>query len=161
MKPEFTQRYSVLIIAISSLLVSVNGIMFRSMEGANEWQVVFGRNLCFFPAMLTLLGILYRGNLIYLFRQMGWLGVACGLCLGLANTTFILAMSHTTIANALFTISACPLITAVLARLILKETISRTTLAAIGVAMAGITIMVADHLEIFSHSSLQLYFRCL
>ena len=55
-----------------------------------------------------------------------------------------MALSHTTVASALFTISASPLITAVLARIFLKEHISRPTMVAIIVAMIGISIMVSD-----------------
>ena len=144
MSKGFAKRFAVPMIVLSSLLVSVNGLMVRSFETASDWQIVFGRNLCFFPVMLIVLRLSYRGNLIDLFRQMGWIGLAAGFCLGLANTTVILAMTHTTVANALFTLSACPLITAVLARIFLGEIISRITLVAI--AMAGISIMVADGL---------------
>lgn len=146
MNTGFAKRFAVPIIALSALLVSVNGLMVRSFETATDWQIVFGRNLCFFPVMLIVLWLSYRGNLIDLFRQMGWIGLAAGFCLGLANTTVILAMTHTTVANALFTLSACPLITAVLARIFLGEIISRITLIAIAIAMAGISIMVADGL---------------
>ena len=138
MTTPFAQRFAVPLIAISSLLVSVNGFMLRSFETTNEWQIVYGRNLCFFPAMLFLLWLTHRGRFIALLRQMGWIGIAAGLCLGLANTTVVLAMSYTTIANALFTLSACPLITAILARIFLKEAISRSTLIAIAIAMVGI-----------------------
>ena len=120
--------------------------MLRSIESTNEWQIVFGRQVFFTPIMLLLLWIRYRGQLIYIFRQMGWVGIVGGISLGFANITVILAMSHTTIANALFTLSACPLITAILARIFLKEPITRATLVAIAVAMVGITIMVADGL---------------
>ena len=146
MKSGFTQRFAVPIIALSSLLVSVNGLMLRSIESASDWQIVFGRQLCFTPVMLLLLWIRYRGQLINLFRQLGWVGIGAGTSLGLANITIILAMSHTTIANALFTLSACPLITAILARVFLKEPIARATVVAIAVAMVGIVIMVADGL---------------
>ena len=147
MKSGFTQRFAVPIIALSSLLVSVNGLMLRSIESASDWQVVFGRQLCFTPVMLLLLWIRYRGQLINLFRQLGWVGIGAGTCLGLANITIILAMSHTTIANALFTLSACPLITAVLARVFLNEPIARATVVAIVAAMAGIALMLGDGLS--------------
>ena len=143
---KFNQRFAVPVIALSSLLVSVNGFMLRSIDSASDWQIVFGRQLCFTPVMLLLLWIRYRGQLIYLFRQLGWVGICAGISLGFANITIILAMSHTTIANALFTLSACPLITAVLARVFLKEPIARATLVAIAVAIVGIVIMVADGL---------------
>ena len=146
MNKKFTQRFAVPIIALSSFMVSINGLMVRSFESANEWQIVFGRNLFFFPAMLGVLCMVYRRQIFLIFRQMGWIGILAGLFLGGANTTVILAISHTTVANALFTLSACPLITAVLARFILGENISRSTILAIIVAMIGISIMVADGL---------------
>jgi drug/metabolite transporter (DMT)-like permease len=55
----------------------------------------------------------------------------------------ILAMTYTTVANTLFTLGACPLITAVLARIILKERLTPATLIATLVAMTGIGIMVS------------------
>ncbi len=147
MTRTFTERFSVLFIALSSLLISVNGLMLRSIDSANDWQVIFSRNLFFTPSMLLLLWIYYRNRLVDCFKASGWLGITAGVFLGLANTTVILAMSYTTIANALFTLSACPLITAILARMVLKERISLATLIAIVVAMLGIIIMIADGLS--------------
>lgn len=146
MSGSFSERYAVLLIASSSLLISINGFMLRSIEEANEWQVIFGRQIFFTPAILLVLALRYRGQLIRMFIDAGWVGVAAGICLGLANPTVILAMTHTTIANALFTLSASPLITAVLAWIILRESISKITLIAIAVAMIGISIMLADGL---------------
>ncbi|NBT28102.1 MAG: DMT family transporter [Gammaproteobacteria bacterium] len=142
----FSQRSAVLLIASSSLLISINGFMLRSIETANEWQVIFGRQIFFTPVILVALAIRYRGFLTRMFIDAGWVGLAAGVCLGLANPTVILAMVHTTVANALFTLSASPLITAVLAWMILRERLSRTTLIAIVFAMAGIGLMVADGL---------------
>lgn len=142
----FSQRSAVLLIASSSLLISINGFMLRSIETANEWQVIFGRQIFFTPVILVVLAIRYRGFLTRMFIDAGWVGLAAGVCLGLANPTVILAMVHTTVANALFTLSASPLITAVLAWVILRERLSRTTLIAIVFAMAGIGLMVADGL---------------
>jgi len=142
----FSERFAVPLIACSSLLISVNGFMLRSIETANEWQVIFGRQAFFTFAVLAMLILRYRWRLPRMFLDCGWFGLGAGICLGLANPTVILAMTHTTIANALFTLSACPLITAVLAWLILREKLSRSTLIAIAVAMIGIGIMVVDGL---------------
>jgi len=141
-----SERYAVWLIAASSLLISVNGFLFRSIESANEWQVIFGRQAFFTPAILLVLLIRYRGQLPRLFLEAGWVGLAAGICLGLANPTVILAMTHTTVANAMFILGACPLITAVLARIFLGERLSGATLIAIVVAMIGIAIMLADGL---------------
>jgi drug/metabolite transporter (DMT)-like permease len=141
-----SERYAVWLIAASSLLISVNGFMLRSIESANEWQVIFGRQAFFTPAILLVLLIRYRAQLLRLVLEAGWAGLAAGICLGLANPTVILAMTHTTVANAMFILGACPLITAVLARIFLGERLSGATLIAIVVAMIGIGIMLADGL---------------
>ncbi len=141
-----SDRYAVYLIATSSLLISVNGFMLRSIESANEWQVIFGRQVFFTPAILIFLLIRYRGQLLRLALETGWAGLGAGICLGLANPTVILAMTHTTVANAMFILGACPLITAVLARIFLGERLSGATLVAIMVAMIGIGIMLADGL---------------
>ena len=133
-------------VAGSCVLISVNGLVIRSFESANDWQIIFYRQAFFIVGLLLVLILQYRSRLPGMFLHVGWAGIGAGISLGLANPIFIIALSHTTVASALFTISASPLITAVLARIFLKEHISRPTMAAIVVAMIGITIMVSDGL---------------
>ena len=133
-------------VAGSCVLISVNGLVIRSFESANDWQIIFYRQAFFIVGLVLVLILQYRSRLPGMFLRVGWAGIGAGISLGLANPTFIIALSHTTVASALFTISASPLITAVLARIFLKEHISRPTMVAIVVAMIGITIMVSDGL---------------
>ena len=130
----------------SCILISVNGLVIRSFESASDWQIIFYRQTFFIVGLLLVLILQYRSRLPGMFLHVGWAGIGAGISLGLANPTFIIALSHTTVASALFTISASPLITAVLARIILKEHISHPTMVAIVVAMIGVTIMVSDGL---------------
>ena len=116
MNLSFTQSFAVPIITLSLPLVSVNGLIVRSFENANDWQIVFGRNLFFFLIMMVVLWISARGKLTRSLLQMGWISIAAGIFLGLPNTTIILALIHTTVANTLFTLSAYPLITAILGK---------------------------------------------
>ena len=140
------ERWAVPMVAGSCILISVNGLVIRSFESANDWQIIFYRQAFFIVGLLLVLILQYRSRLPGMFLHVGWAGIGAGISLGLANPTFIIALSHTTVASALFTISASPLITAVLARIFLKEHISRPTMVAIVVAMIGITIMVSDGL---------------
>ena len=140
------ERWAVPMVVGSCILISVNGLVIRSFESANDWQIIFYRQAFFIVGLLLVLILQYRSRLPGMFLHVGWAGIGAGISLGLANPTFIIALSHTTVASALFTISASPLITAVLARIFLKEHISRPTMVAIVVAMIGITIMVSDGL---------------
>jgi len=138
------ERWAIPMIAGSCVLVSVNGLVIRSFDSVSDWQIIFYRQAFFIAGMLLVLILQFRSRLPGMFRQVGWAGIGGAISLGLANPTFIMALSHTTVASALFTISAAPLITAVLARIFLKEHISRPTMVAIIVAIVGISIMVSD-----------------
>ena len=138
------ERWAIPMIAGSCVLVSVNGLVIRSFDSVSDWQIIFYRQAFFIAGMLLVLILQFRSRLPGMFRQVGWAGIGGAISLGLANPTFIMALSHTTVASALFTISAAPLITAVLARIFLKEYISRPTMVAIIVAIVGISIMVSD-----------------
>lgn len=141
------QRFAVPMIALSSLLISVNGLLLRSIDSASQWQVIYARQASFVLALMLVLGLQYRLKLPRMIRDVGWPGVFGGISLAGANTGFIFAMSHTTVASTLFTLSSAPLMTAVLAAVFLKERIVRVTLIAITVAMAGIAVMVWDGLS--------------
>src|SRR5690606_25759511 len=59
---------------------------------------------------------------------------------------FILALTRTTVANAVVLQSAAPLVSAVLGRVFLGEALSPRTVLAIVVAMGGVALMFADAL---------------
>jgi len=142
MRSDAIRRHAVAMIALSSLLVSVNGLAIRSIESTNPWQLIFVRQSFFAPTLILILLLRYRKNILPVFINIGLPGLFGAAAIALANTCMILAMTYTTIANTLFTLGACPLITAVLARVILKERLTPATLIATLVAMTGIGIMV-------------------
>ena len=57
------------------------------------------------------------------------------------NITYIVAITNTTVANTLFTVSLIPFISALLAFLLIKERIPMTTVLAMFVALLGIIVM--------------------
>ena len=57
---------------------------------------------------------------------------------------FILALTLTTVANTLVTMSILPFIAAIMAWIMLKEPIRPRTWAAMGLAAAGLVVMFAD-----------------
>ena len=67
--------------------------------------------------------------------------------MGCANICFLQALTNTTVANALFTISAIPFITALLAFVFLREKLSLITILTMTFASIGVTIMFSSGLE--------------
>jgi drug/metabolite transporter (DMT)-like permease len=64
------------------------------------------------------------------------------LCVATASGSFISALNHTTVARVLFILAISPVLAAVLARLALGEPITRRTVLAMVIAVAGVAVML-------------------
>jgi drug/metabolite transporter (DMT)-like permease len=82
-----------------------------------------------------------HGNPWRVFRTMGCSGLGFAVCLAIASAMFIAALNHTTVANVLLMQAASPIVAALLARLLLGETVTSRTWVAMGVALAGVGLM--------------------
>lgn len=125
---------------------SVNGVLFRNIEAATDWQIIFWRNSTMFLFLIGLLAVRSRGAVVTAFRAAGKPGLVGGLILGAGNIFFALAIIHTTVANALFILSASPFISAILAWFLLREHVQRRTVLAMIVALVGVGVMVMEGL---------------
>jgi drug/metabolite transporter, DME family len=125
---------------------SVNGVLFRNIEAATDWQIIFWRNSTMFLFLIGLLAVRSRGAVATAFRASGKPGLVGGLILGAGNIFFALSIIHTTVANALFILSASPFISAILAWFLLREHVQRRTVLAMIVALVGVGVMVMEGL---------------
>ena len=137
-----THRKAVWMMLAAALLWSIAGVVSRHLEAARSFEVTFWRSAFNALALLVLLSWL-RGpaELRRTLRTGGralWLS---GLCWAVMYTAFMVALTLTSVANVLVTMSIGPLLTAILSRLLLKHHLPRTTWAAIALAGAGIAWM--------------------
>ncbi len=137
-------RRGVLLVLLSAVVLSLNGLVLRSIDDATAWQVIFYRSAALSVAMFGLFLLRHRRRTGYELRRAGRSALAAGPIMGVATVCFILSLSNTTVANTLLTLSSVPLFAAVLAWLVLGERVARRTWVAMAVAMAGIAVMVAD-----------------
>jgi drug/metabolite transporter (DMT)-like permease len=93
-------------------------------------------------ALLVLVGVLGHGRLVAPFASIGAAGVAVAVCTAVASSTFIIALNHTSVANVLFMQALAPLAAALIAWVGLREHVSRRTIVAMVVALAGVGLMV-------------------
>ena len=139
-------RAAVVLLAAGAVSISFGGLIVRGLEDATAWQFNAVRGVVGGVALLLVLAVRHRGMVAAHFRRMespAWFGAGC---LGLAALFYILSLTHTTVANTHFAMSAAPFMTAGLAWLVLRERLRRTTILAMAVAFGGIVIMVADGL---------------
>jgi drug/metabolite transporter (DMT)-like permease len=136
-------RLAVVLILVSSLGFSLNGLIVRSLHEATSWQLLFWRGLGVASGQLLILLWAYRATLPVEFARIGRWGLVASALNGTSPAGFFFALGHATLANVVFLLSAMPFVSAIVARLVLKERIQKQTLIAIPIAFVGIAIMVA------------------
>lgn len=122
---------------------SLGGLLFRLVEEATVWQVLLVRSVTLSLTLFCVMAARHRGAVFGEFRTAGWPAVVGGCSLGITFTGFLFSLAHTTVANAVFILSAAPFVAAPLAWLVLGERVRGATWAAMAVAVVGVGVMVA------------------
>lgn len=139
-----SHRSAVLLMLLVTLLWSSAGVVTRHLDAARGFEITFWRSAFNAVALVVILGAMRGRALAGSFKGLAvW---ASGLCWGVMFTAFMVALSLTTVANVLVTMSLSPLFTAVFARVFLRQPIPGRTWAAILVAGAGIAWMFGGQL---------------
>ena len=127
-----------------ALLWSSAGALTRMLETAQSFELSFWRSFFCAVAMVLILSLQERGRPLGPVIRMGWIGLFSGLMWAVMFTCFMVALTHTSVANTLLVIGLSPLLAALLARVVLGQTINRITWLAIIAAGAGIWWMVHE-----------------
>ena len=120
----------------------------RNIEVANVWQIIFYRSLFFSVSILTIIAFQNRSSVYKSIKNVGYPGILGAVFYTFANIMFVHAFANTTVANALFTLSSIPFITAALAFFFLDENISKRTISIMFLALLGIIIMISEGLAL-------------
>jgi len=133
-------RRAVALMIVAPLLWSLAGVVTRHLQTAGRWEVSFWRSL--FAGAFVLVALLAtRVNPWRAVRAAGGYGVLSGAMWSIMFSAFMLALLTTTTANTLIVYSIAPLLTALLARAVLREPIAPRTWTAIALAISGMLWM--------------------
>ncbi len=143
MTPAAEQRRGRIAIAAAATAWSTAGIGQRALDVDASTQVA-GRALFAFVTLLTLVWILQRGRTVAAFRSMDRWDLVFAALMAIASGTFIFALNYTTVANVVFLQAVSPMLAALLGWVLLRDTVSRRTWAAIAVAAAGVGVMAGE-----------------
>jgi len=130
-----------------TLMWSTAGVVSRSLQAAESFEVTFFRSLFNFAGLgLALTWMRGWGLWSDLLRspRVVWMS---GLCWSVMFTAFMVALTMTRVANVLVTMSISPLLTAVFARVFLHHRQPPRTWIAIAVAGAGIAWMFGRSMQ--------------
>ena len=93
------------LVLLGALCLSFGGIIVKSFEGANLWQILFWRQTFFSIIVALYLLITFKKNFFKSFHTSGLPGLIAGVFLGVGFSAYVFAMYYTTVANTLFIIS--------------------------------------------------------
>ena len=145
-EPPARRAYAMGLMVLSSIGISFGGLVIRSMQDADAWQVNFYRSIAFVTVISLITVAKHRSQTMVRIHSVGRPGLVGGIMLACAGICFLLAITNTTVANTLFTLSAIPFFTAAFAWLFLRESLRRSTLTTMIFAVLGIGVMMLDGL---------------
>lgn len=142
------QRIGVVLVFLSALMWSLGGAIARFIEQPDSWAIVFWRS--FWAAAFLLAFMAWRDGMrgtLRLFREMGIPGLLVAICFATASTSFVVALSYTTVANILLMQAGVPLLAALFAWMLFRERVATATWVAIFAVISGVAIMVSESLD--------------
>jgi len=137
-----------ILVIFGAICLSFGGIIVKSFEGANLWQILFWRQFFFIIVVALYLIITYKKNFFKIFYQSGIPGLIAGLFLGFGFASYVFAMYYTTVANTLFIITTETIFLAFFGYIFLKEKINLVTFISILLGMSGVLLIVGSSLSI-------------
>jgi drug/metabolite transporter (DMT)-like permease len=133
------------LLLLSAVAFSTAGFFTRQAP-VNLWAMVFWRNGFGIAALLLMLLAAPKtfGRLDYRLNRREWVVIASS---SFGTICYLAAFAYTSVANISIIYATAPMITAAMARLWLRETMSRKTLAAASVALIGVGFTVSGSLR--------------
>ena len=136
------------LVFFGAVCLSFGGIIVKSFEGANLWQILFWRQFFFIITVALYLFFIYKRNFFSSFYKSGLPGLIAGIFLGAGFASYVFAMYYTTVANTLFIITTETIFLALFGFIFLKEKISLITFISILLGMSGVLLIVSSSLSI-------------
>ena len=93
-----------LLVFLGAFSLSFGGLIVKSFEGANLWQILFWRSLFFIFVVIIFLIFTYKKNFLLSFKKSGLPGIFGGIILSSGFCGYVFAMYNTTVANTNFII---------------------------------------------------------
>ena len=143
---KLTHNGAIFLMVAVAFMWSTAGVVTRHLDGARSFEVTFWRALFTAVSLLFILPLM-RGRSVFAnirhADQAFWIS---GLCWSVMFTAYMVALTLTSVANVLVTMSLGPLMTALIARIFIGHRIPLRTWVAIVVAGAGIAYMYGAQL---------------
>lgn len=143
-RPEHIQ--GLILATLGALVLTPDGLLVRLVEG-DDFKIVFWRGLLIAIALFLVQLVQHKKKIFQKFPLQNRKEWAAASFAALGTTSFVLAITHTTVANVLVILSTMSLFSALLSMIFLKERIALRTWIAMIFAIAGIIIVFMEHIN--------------
>ncbi|MES9957369.1 MAG: DMT family transporter [Sedimenticola sp.] len=134
------------IVALGVLILSFDALLIR-LASAPGWDVVFWRGLLMALSLFLVIAF-QNSNSLRLFFSFGWAALFTALLQGCGSALFVLAISHTTVANTVVLIATAPLFAAIASHFFLKEKVHLRTWISCIVVVLGVGMVFSGSIEL-------------
>ncbi len=138
---KLTHTKAVFLMVAVTMMWSIAGVITRQLEQARSFEITFWRSFFTVASLMIILPFFQGLRVFARIRNGGAALWISGLCWSVMFTAFMVALTLTSVANVLVTMSVGPFLTALLARVVIGHRIPLRTWTAILVAGAGIAYM--------------------
>jgi drug/metabolite transporter (DMT)-like permease len=139
--PTYTK--GILITALGVLVISPDGLLTRLIT-TDHWTLIFWRALLMGFGMWILSSFIYPKNTWAKYKALGSSGIAMVALYSMGSISFIVAITHTSVANTLIILSTTPLSAVLIGRVFLGERIAARSWSAIVLVCIGVLVMSSD-----------------
>jgi drug/metabolite transporter (DMT)-like permease len=140
---KLTHTKAVFLMVAVTMMWSTAGVVTRQLEHARSFEITFWRSFFTVASLLVILPFFQGREVFSRIRRGGPALWISGVCWSVMFTAFMVALTLTSVANVLVTMSIGPFLTALMARVFIGHRIPGRTWTAILVAGAGIAWMYA------------------
>jgi len=142
--PVFSRHAKGLIItALGVLLISPDGLLTRLIL-VDYWTLIFWRALFLSFGMWLIVSLIYPNKAWAKYKSLGRGGAIMVVIYAMGTISFIVAITHTSVANTLIILSTTPMFAAIIGWIFLRESIPARTWIAILLVGIGIYIISSD-----------------
>jgi len=140
-----------LLVFLGAFCLSFGGVIVKSFEDSNLWQILFWRQAFFAIIVALYLIFIYKKNFFKSFYNSGLSGFIAGFVLSVGFTAYVFSMYNTTVANTNFIITTETIFLAIFGYFFLKEKVNIITAISIIIGMAGVIFILGSSLSIQSN----------
>ena len=143
MRGKSSYQSGLLLVFGSAIVWSFGGALARFLTIEDSWTIVFWRSVWATAFLVAFL--VYRdgfGGTLTQVRRLRWPAFLVAICFCTASISFVVALKYTTVANILFVQATVPLIAT-----FFGERVTKPTLAAIGLVICGVSVMVSGSFD--------------